>query len=129
MIYEEENEEWFEECKEFLEKGNKVLLVRVYVEPGEIKFSDMNRLLKMNGYRGRIIYNDEYDTHMLLINMYTMEMISVLNHFDYFEERSLGKQIISFEMFLQLHIQLKGRIRNVISMPGRKITYNIPSNN
>ena len=128
MVFEEKDEEWFEECKEFLEKGSKVLFVRVYVKPGEVKFSDINRLLRMNGYKGKIIYNDECDTHMLLINMYTMEMISVLNHFDYFEERCLQKQIISLEVFLQLHIRLIGRIRNVISVPGRKITYDIPNN-
>ena len=128
MIFEEENEKWFQECKEFLEKGNKVLLVRIYVEPGEIKFSDINRLLRMNGYKGRIIYNDECDAHMLMIDFYTMEMISVLNHFDYFEERCLEKQAIDLEVFLQLHIRFRGRIRNVIEMPGRKITYNIPNN-
>ena len=55
MVFEEKDEEWFEECKEFLEKGSKVLFVRVYVKPGEVKFSDINRLLRMNGYKGKII--------------------------------------------------------------------------
>ena len=80
-----------------LAKDGRVLLVRVCLAGKEVRFSDVDYLLRLNGYRGRIIFDDRYDTHMLLINMYTMEMISVLNHFDYFTEHSIGKQVIDFE--------------------------------
>ena len=128
MLFEEENESWFEECKDFVEEDGRVLMVRIYMKPGEVKFSDVDHLLRVNRYRGKIIYNDSCDTHILLINMHKMTMISVLNHFDYFEKICIGNQIISFELFLQLHIRLKGRMLNRISIGGRTVTFTIPNN-
>lgn len=128
MIFQEDNQSWFEECKEFLAKDGRVLLVRVCLAGKEIRFSDVDYLLRFNGYRGRIISDDRYDTHMLLVNMYTMEMISVLNHFDYFAEHSIGKQIIDFELFLTLHVHFKGRMRNRIITKDRVVTFDIPDN-
>jgi len=128
MIFQEDNQNWFEECRQFLAKDGRVLLVRVCLAGKEVRFSDVDYLLRLNGYRGRIIFDDRYDIHMLLINMYTMEMISVLNHFDYFTEHSIGKQVIDFELFLTLHVHFKGRMRNCIIAKDRVVTFDIPDN-
>ena len=128
MIFQEDNQNWFEECRQFLAKDGRVLLVRVCLAGKEVRFSDVDHLLRFNGYRGRIISDDRYDTHMLLVNMYTMEMISVLNHLDYFTERCIGKQIIDFELFLTLHVHFKGRMRNRIITKDRVVTFDIPDN-
>ena len=128
MIFQEDNQSWFEECKEFLAKDGRVLLVRVCLAGKEVRFSDVDHLLRFNGYRGRIISDDRYDTHMLLVNMYTMEMISVLSHLDYFTERCIGKQVIDFELFLTLHVHFRGRMRNCIITKDRVVTFDIPDN-
>lgn len=128
MIFQEDNQSWFQECRQFIAKDNRALLVRVCLADQQIRFSDVDLLLRFNGYRGRIISDDRYDTHMLLVNMYTMEMISVLNHLDYFTERCIGKQVIDLELFLTLHVHFKGRMRNRIITKDRVVTFDIPDN-
>ena len=128
MVFEEENESWFEECREFTERNSRFLMVRVCIKSEDLKFTDVDRLLRMNGYWGKIICDDRYDTHMLIVNMHTQEMISVLNHFNYFESLCLKKKMIDFEVFLQLHICLIGRIRNRIVAHDRTVTFDIPNN-
>lgn len=130
MLFQKDDEENFKEYEEFINKDNRVLMVRIFLDSSktQVLMSDINRFLRCNGYKGITTISDKCDTHILLINMITNEMASVLNHFDYFEKRCMRKTIIDFEMFLQFHIHLKGKMFIKITIGDRTVFFDIPNN-
>ena len=132
----EEDRDWFRECDKFTKENRDALFVQVGPKPmhdmldgKKLTISDVDHLLRMNGYGGKIIIDDRNNIHFLMISMSSMKMISVLSHYDFFRYDCFEKQTIDFEVFLQLHIRFKGKIRNQIIVGDRKATFDIIGNN
>jgi hypothetical protein len=131
----EESRDWFDECSRFVKENKDTLFVQIGPRPmydmldgKKLTISDADRLLRMNGYRGKTIIDDRSSIHMLMISMSSMKMISVLSHFDFFRDACYDKRTIDFEVFLQLHIRFRGRIRNQTVIGDRKVTFDIIGN-